>query len=259
MTSSDPLPLMYTELAGWWPMISHFSEYAEEAGIFQRAIQAALPEAQTMLELGSGGGNNASFLKRRYQMTLVDRSPAMLEISRGLNPELPHLPGDMRSVRLGQTFDVVFIHDAIMYMLNEDDLRAAILTAYTHLRPGGIVLMVPDCTTETWRPSAETHGADGDSLVPPVPGRAMRYLEWSYDPDPNDTTCIEEFVYLMREGADNVRCVHDRHIFGLFPRATWLGLMRAVGFEASTLPFDHSEVEGITDMFLGKKPLAAPG
>lgn len=253
MTSSDPLPLMYTELAEWWPMISHFSHYAEEAGIFERTILAALPDARTLLELGSGGGNNASFLKKRFAVTLSDRSPAMLEVSRGLNPELPHHLGDMRSLRLGQTFDVVFIHDAVMYMTGEDDLRAAMQTAFEHLRPGGVLLMVPDYTKETFRPTTEIHGDDGDSLDPPVPGRAMRYMEWSYDPDPTDTTAVEDFVYLLREGADSVRTVYDRHIFGLFPKATWMRLLAETGFAPSALPFDHSEVEGVTDMFLGVK------
>jgi hypothetical protein len=37
----------------------------------------------------------------------------MLEVSRRLNPDCEHPPGDIRSVRLGRTFDVVFVHDAI--------------------------------------------------------------------------------------------------------------------------------------------------
>lgn len=253
MQSNDPLPLMYTELASWWPFVSHFSDYAEEAGIFERAILEASPTARSLLELGSGGGNNASFLKKRFQVTLSDRSPAMLEVSRQLNPELPHHLGDMRSLRLDQTFDVVFIHDAVMYLTSTTDLAAALQTAYQHLRPGGVLLIVPDCTTETFRPSSELDGADGENLNPPIPGRAMRYMQWSYDPDPTDTTCIEEFVYLLREGASDARVVYDRHVFGIFPKAVWLELLAAAGFAASALPFDHSEVEGITDMFLGIK------
>ena len=41
---------------------------------------------ETLLELGSGGGNNASFLKMRFDMTLVDLSPGMLEVSRAALP-----------------------------------------------------------------------------------------------------------------------------------------------------------------------------
>lgn len=244
-------PHLYTDLAEWWPLLSCPADYEEEAGIFTRAILNALPSARTMLELGSGGGNNASFLKRRFEMTLSDRAPGMLEVSRRLNPELLHHPGDMRSLRLGQQFDAVFVHDAVMYLTSEEDLRAAMVTAYTHTRPGGVALFVPDCTTETFRPSTDHGGHDGEELDPPQPGRALRYLEWTYDPDPSDTTILTDFAYLLHEQGQPVRCIYDRHVDGLFPRAVWLRLLAEVGFRPTALPFDHSQVEGVTEMFLG--------
>lgn len=244
-------PHLYSDLSDWWPVLSRPADYEEEAGVFTRAILDALPSARTVLELGSGGGNNASFLKQRFQMTLVDRSAGMLAVSRRLNPELPHHEGDMRTVRLVQTFDVVFIHDAVMYMLSEDDLRAAMVTAYTHTRPGGIVLLVPDCTTENFRPQHDSGGHDGSEVTPPMPGRALRYLEWSYDPDPTDTTITTDYAYLLREDPQEVRCIYDRHITGLFPRATWLRLLEETGFTPNALPYQHSEVEWLMEMFLG--------
>jgi hypothetical protein len=48
------------------------------------------------LELGCGGGNNASFLKQHFQMTLTEVSPRMLDQSRHLNQECEHVTGDMR-------------------------------------------------------------------------------------------------------------------------------------------------------------------
>jgi trans-aconitate methyltransferase len=93
--------------------------------------------ATTLLELGSGGGNNASYLKRWFTLTLVDASPGMLKASRRLNPECEHVRGDMRTARLGRTFDRVFIHDAIMHMTSEADLVRALRTAFIHTRPGG--------------------------------------------------------------------------------------------------------------------------
>jgi trans-aconitate methyltransferase len=60
-------------------------------------------EASTLLELGSGGGNNASHMNRRFaELVLVDVAPGMLEVSRRLNPECAHVAGDMRTVRLGR-------------------------------------------------------------------------------------------------------------------------------------------------------------
>ena len=69
------LPKLYHELASWWPLLSAPGDYAEEAGIYQHAlVDACAAPPKSLLELGSGGGNNASHLKARFDMTLVDRS-----------------------------------------------------------------------------------------------------------------------------------------------------------------------------------------
>jgi len=147
-------PRLYRELADWWPLLSAPEEYAEEAAEYARLILGASNgEARTVVELGSGGGNNASHMKAHFRLTLVDRSPQMLAVSRKLNPECEHLEGDMRSVRLGRAFDAVFVHDAIAYMTTEDDLRGVFATAFEHCRAGGVALFVPDAVTETFEPA----------------------------------------------------------------------------------------------------------
>src|SRR5688572_22760161 len=173
---------LYDQLSSWWPLLSPPSEYAEEAEFYAAQLRSAGTEPVcTLLELGSGGGNNASHMKSRFQMTLVDVSPGMLAVSRDLNPECEHVQGDMRTVRLGREFDRVFIHDAIVYMTNVSDLRKAIETAFVHCRPGGAALFAPDHLKETFRASTDCGGTDGVD-------RGLRYLEWTWDPDPHDNT-----------------------------------------------------------------------
>lgn len=242
-------PRLYDELASWWPLLSHPADYEEEAAFFARLLLEAgdLP-ARTVLELGSGGGNNASHLKRTFQMTLVDPAPGMLAASRALNPECEHVEGDMRSIRLGRLFDRVFMHDAINYMTTREDLRRAMETAYAHCRPGGAALFVPDFVRENFRPGTDHGGHDGD-------GRAMRYLEWTWDPDPADTTYTVEYAYLLREQDGRVRVEQDRHTLGLFGREEWLELLRATGFHPRVVPFEHSELEpGSHEVFVAVKP-----
>lgn len=223
-------PLLYTELAEWFHLLTHPDDYAEEAAEWSRFIAEALghPPA-TLLELGSGGGNNASYMKIGTQLTLSDLSPPMLALSRRINPECEHLVGDMRSVRLDRMFDAVFIHDAICYITSADDLRRTFETAFQHCAPGGVALFVPDEVRETFKPTTDCGGHDAPSDGPDA-GRALRYLEWTWDPDPADDEIVTDFAYLLRERDDSSRALHDRHRFGLFPRATWLGLMKEAGF-----------------------------
>src|SRR5918993_5236257 len=133
---------LYTEFAEWWPLMSAPEDYEEEATFYFNALQeAADRRIDTMIELGCGGGNNASFMKKRVkELVLVDLSEGMLAHSRKLNPECEHHVGDMRRVRLNRQFDAVFVHDAITYMTTEADVTAAIATAAVHCKPGGAAL-----------------------------------------------------------------------------------------------------------------------
>jgi SAM-dependent methyltransferase len=244
-------PKLYNDLASWWPLMSSPADYAEEAAFYERTlVEASERPPRTVLELGSGGGNNASYLKARFEMVLVDLSPGMLEVSRRLNPGCEHAQGDMRTVRLGREFDAVFVHDAVCYMTTEADLRRAMETAFVHCRPGGVALFAPDHLRENFAPSTEEGGHDGD-------GRAMRYLMWTWDPDPADATYTVDFAYLLREADGSVRVEHDRHVEGLFSRGDWLRLLREVGFEPRVVPFDHSELEpGAYELFVARRPAA---
>src|SRR4029450_10491223 len=241
-------PAMYGELAGWWPLLSAPAVYAEEAEIYRGLLAGAGDRPpETVLELGSGGGNNASHLKAHFQLTLVDLSPGMLEVSRELNPECEHVQGDMRTVRLGREFDAVFVHDAVGYMTTEDDLRLAIETAAVHCRPGGAALFAPDHLRENFRTGTDYGGHDGE-------GRAARLLEGPWAPDPPAPPSPADYAYLLREPDGSVRVAHDRHVEGLFPRATWLRLLEAAGFRARPVPVEHSELEpGTYELFVATR------
>jgi SAM-dependent methyltransferase len=224
----DEQPHLYTDLAPWFHLLTAPEEYAPGAAHGLAVLGEAIGEPPaTILELGSGGGNNAFHMKAHAILTLTDLSPEMLALSRTINPECEHIEGDMRTLRLARTFDAVFVHDAISYLTTEADLRAAFETAFTHLRPGGAALFEPDHVRETYTDETD-HG--GHDATDPADPRALRYLQWRWDPDPDDTWYLDDFAYLLREADGTVRSSTDRHRLGLFPRATWPELLAEVGF-----------------------------
>src|ERR671915_396181 len=202
-------PKLYTELAGWWQLVSPTKDYADEAAFFRELFRAE--NARTILELGSGGGNIAWFLKRDFTLTLTDISGAMLAESREQNPKLEHIEGDMRALRLGRTFD-------------------------------GVVVIAPDWVAETFQPRTTHEGEDAGE-------RGVRYMEWIWDADPNDTKVNYEFILALKEG-DELRTVVDRQVVGVFPHATWLRLLEDVGFEAKIIE-DPSTAGERSEVFLG--------
>lgn len=147
---------------------------------------------------------------------------------RAVNPECEHAVGDMRTLDLGRQFDLVLIHDAVMYATEPVSLQATFATAARHCRPGGTAVFLPDCVKETFE-AVTDHGGEGGA-----DGRAMRYMEWSWDPDPADDTFETPYVFGLREPDGTVRVERDVHRYGLFARGAWMQWLAAAGFLATS-------------------------
>lgn len=240
-------PRLYRDLTPWYHLIDPPQEHADEAGTYRDALlRGVAGRAETLLDLGAGAGNNALHLKDRFRCTLVDLSPEMLALSRAQNPTCEHLEGDLRTLRLGRAFDAVLLHDAVMYMTTEDDLRAAFETAWAHTRPGGAAVVTPDTLAETFTECSELLSGDDGS-------RAVSAVAWQWDPSPDDSTYVVDYAFLLREGA-TVTAVHDRHVEGLFSRATWTCLLEETGFRVELVarPIGDGEFDVV---FLCRRPM----
>jgi len=239
---------LYKDLAWTWPIISPPEDYVKEAADHKQLIcKHSKIEVKTLLNLGCGGGHDDFGLKRYFNITGVDLSPEMLSLARKLNPENHYIQGDMRTVRLGQTFDAVCILDAVNYMLSEKDLSAAFETALTHLKPGGVFLTIVERTPKTFqqnRTKTSTHTKGDVEIV---------FVENIYDPDTQDTTYEDTFVYLIRKNG-KLKVEFDRHVSGIFPLETWVSLLKKAGFSSvvQKVETEYPDYPGLT-MLIGFK------
>ena len=226
---------LYGDLARLWPLMSPPEDYADEGARIRSELRERLgPGRRRLLELGTGGGHLLHHLAGDFEATAVDLSAPMLAHAHRLNPQVTHHQGDMRTIRLDESFDVVLIHDAIDYLTAEDDLRAAFATARAHLDPGGLFVVIPDDYADTFtspRILHETRCEDGVELS---------WVGYSTDPDPEDTGIETVYVFFFREDG-RLRVEVDRHLTGLFPIATWDRLLREAGFEPERLDYPFSE------------------
>ena len=232
---------LYSDLAFLWPIISPPEEYSEESGYWRQALWDKLGFGKhNILELGVGGGHNLSHLTRDFHATAVDVSPQMLSLSKKLNPGVVHHLGDMRTVRLGRTFDGVLIHDAVSYLLTEVDLSATFATARAHLRPGGVLLVAPDWVRESSPAPAEF------VWVRKKEDLEVTVREYLHDPDPTDNIIESVYSYTIKEDG-KLRVEQDTHTTGLFSTGTWTRLMKEASFqvETSKLPVNDGGYGGI--------------
>jgi SAM-dependent methyltransferase len=236
---------MYGDLAWLWPLMGQPEEedWIAESEQFVSAIRKhSRIEAKTLLNLGCGGGKNDYTLKKHFTVTGADISEAMLANAKRLNPEIEYVVGDMRTARLGKTFDAAMIADSIDYMQTADDLRAAFVTAFEHLKPGSVFCTCAEVTRERFRQNeteCSTYARDDIDIA---------FMHNNYDPDPTDTTYESTFVWLIRRSG-KLEIETDHHLGGIFPLQTWLDLLREVGFEVALI-----ESEWDAPMFVCTKP-----
>ncbi len=237
------VPRLYDDLAYLWPMLSPPEHYEAEAEVLidliDRHFKRAEGDRYSVLELGAGGGHTLVHLADDYDCTAVDLSEPMLANCKRLVPQVQTIVGDMRSIRLGETFDAVFIHDAVDYMLSEDDVRRTLDTVAVHLKPDGLCVVAPTYTRETF--------IDGDVADDgtTTDNAELTYFSYVHDPDPTDDTFEMILLYLIRDAQTRgVEVIEDRHTCGLFSNEQWLTWMGDAGFEARQEEADAGDPRG---------------
>ena len=228
---------LYNDLAWLWPLWGDpTTTYADWCNRITECIhQYARRDAHTLLNMGCGGGKNAFNLKRNFEVTGVDISPAMLDLAKKLNPECRFILGDIRDCSLDLDFDAILVDDAISYMTSRADLISVFQNAYRHLRTGGVMLVEPDYMKETFQQN-QTQVSYAESKFKPTNVDVV-FIENNYDPDPGDCTFEATIIYLIRENG-KLRMEKDISEFGLFTRSEWKTILCDIGYkvreEAST-------------------------
>jgi len=141
---------VFGNYARYYNLLYRDKDYVGETQFVHQLIQRHAPAAQSILDLGCGTGTHATLLaKEGYQVQGVDLSEEMLhqaddqrsQLPADLQARLQFSQGDIRQVRLNQTFDVVLsLFHVISYQTTNEDLLAAFETVKQHLKPGGIFI-----------------------------------------------------------------------------------------------------------------------
>jgi ubiquinone/menaquinone biosynthesis C-methylase UbiE len=232
---------MYTQSARFYDALYHFKDYAAASTQLLTLLQQHNPNAETLLDVACGTGKHLEYLREHYQVEGLDLNPEMLEVARGRCPDVSFHQGNMVTFGLGRRFDVVTcLFSAIGYVKTVDNLKRTVANMASHLRPGGIVVIEPWFTPESyWVDELTANFVDEPELK----------IAWMYISEVEDRTSVLKIHYLVGT-SQGIRCFEERHEMGLFSHEECLEAFRRAGLEV------HYDPEGLfgRGMYLGRNP-----
>ena len=143
---------MYAELALHYDKLYAFKDYAGEAEKLKDIIHSHLgSERARLLDVACGTGRHLAFLRHWFDVEGLDLSAEMLQVARAGSPGVVFHQADMVEFALGQTFDVVTcLFGSIGYLKTMPRVRQALACMASHLRPGGLLLVEPWFSPDSW-------------------------------------------------------------------------------------------------------------
>ena len=216
---------------------------------YQAEVQRLLPitrehlgsGGKRLLDVACGTGLHIEYLKEQFDVEGLDISQELLEIARQRNPKMLFHQADMMDFYLGHKYDVVTcLFGSIGYVKTPDNLGRAGSCMANHLVGGGILVIEPWFTPETWKPGT-VHGVFIDE-----PDRKIARVNTSFV---RGRISYFDLHYLIGtpEGTEHLV---ERHELGLFEQDEMRAALAGVGLEVI---YDS---EGLTGrgLFIGKRP-----
>jgi SAM-dependent methyltransferase len=146
----------FVDSAELYDAIYHFKNYARESETLRTIIKDFVRDARTILDVACGTGNHHRFLKEHFSVDGFDINPDYLRVARTKNPAGNYSLGDMTDFDLGRTYDAVTcLFSAIGNVKTVAPLEAAIASMARHVRSGGVLIVEPWFTPETWHPGSQ--------------------------------------------------------------------------------------------------------
>jgi SAM-dependent methyltransferase len=221
---------LYTTLAPYYSVLNPNGIYDAEIWHYLSVLQENREQLHRIMELGSGVGAMAESFPSHFDVTLVDISEDMLFESQKRNPNKKHVQCDIRNISLetlGEKFDAILLHDAVMYLTTEEDLYKTFAAAKKCLCKDGVLLVVPDVYLEDFEEHFLAGGEDGWINNEPV---SVRLSEWHWRNEKHEHQIFVEFSMLIRHEDQSVQNIHETHTMGLYSREQYVQNLQKAGF-----------------------------
>ena len=234
---------MFTESAQYYDVIYSFKDYQAEVQHLVAIINRHhLSEVKSLLDVACGTGKHIQYLKDHYEVEGLDLSQELLDIAGQCNPGISYHPADMVEFDLGRAFDVVTcLFSSIGYVKTHENLIRALTCMTRHLLPGGILIIEPWFTPDTWNPgTVHAHFIDEPDL---------KIARVNTSSTKGRLSCFD-FHYLIGTPEWTKHFI-ESHELGLFTTEEMSAALVDLGLTVTL------DAEGLTGrgLFIGRKPV----
>jgi SAM-dependent methyltransferase len=185
-------------------------------------------EGRALLDAACGTGGHLKYLVGGFECTGVDLRREMLAVARKKAPSAKFVRGNMATVRLGRTFDVITcLFSSIGYLKTYRQLARTFHNFSRHLRPGGVAVLEPWMTQRAYlvgRPGLNVYNREKMKIVQVTVAKKTGMV------------VRMTLHFLVAEGNRPVRYYVDRHDISMFNTGRMLRMMERAGLKAKFLP-----------------------
>lgn len=144
----------------WKELVTYYDELYVKPEQYQKEAQQIISFSQnylqsggqTLLDVACGTGGHITYLKDYFQVSGIDLSESMLGVARKKFPHLPFYRGNMIDFSLDKQFDIIIcMYGSIGFVRTYDKLKLTIKNLTRHLLPGGLAIITPWSTTESFK------------------------------------------------------------------------------------------------------------
>lgn len=200
-------------------------DYDLETQAVLEVVSSCRSDLRSVLDIACGTGHHLAAFAATVPRTVgVDLSEDMCRRAASRYPDLTFRYGDMRSMRLGEQFDLVTcLFSSIGHMGTVEEMTAALVTMRVHLAPGGVCVVDPWWTPERF--------IDGhvDSFTGQMEEDTVSRVSHSVEQDGKSIVTVD---YLVTSPATGTRHLRESHAITLFRHEEYQQAFEAAGLDA---------------------------
>ena len=219
--------MMWAELPPYYDVIYQWKDYRGESRRIEDLIgKHKKTHGKELLAVACGTGGHLQYLRKCFKATGIDASQQMLREARKKCPGVALRQDDMMSFQINRCFDaIICLFSSIAYVRTDRNLKKTIKHFGDQLNPGGVLIIEPFLTRETFF----TGEIDGGTMS----GDGIKISRLNVSRRRGNVAILDfHFLVATKSG---VRHLRDLHELGLFDVKRFLEHLRGGGLRARFL------------------------